>query len=97
MSSFDISDIRLTMAVTVRRWIITLGVAVITVSGAYAGANLAVDHDARKERRAFLQASPAEQISQLQMRRQKLVNQRGELEKKLEEIVRRQEKTISRG
>ncbi|TKX21829.1 hypothetical protein C1H76_5968 [Elsinoe australis] len=74
-----------------RRWIMTLGVTAITVSGAYAGANLAVDTDAKKERRAVLEAGPAEQIKALELRKAKLVSQKGDLEKKLDEIIRRQE------
>lgn len=86
----------------------TLGVTAITVSGAYAGANLAVDTDAKKvtfvvtlvhrhdtdlcqERRAVLEAGPAEQIKALELRKAKLVSQKGDLEKKLDEIIRRQE------
>ncbi|KAF4549869.1 Hypothetical protein D9617_19g101740 [Elsinoe fawcettii] len=73
-----------------RRWVVTLGVAVITISGAYAGANLAVDQDKKKERRAVLQAGPSEQIKQLETHRARLVNQKMDLEKKLDEIVKRQ-------
>ncbi|KAF2227167.1 hypothetical protein BDZ85DRAFT_277075 [Elsinoe ampelina] len=72
-----------------RRWIITLGVAAITVSGAYAGANLAVDQDKKKERQALQQAGPTELIAQLEMYRTRLIGQRNDLEKKLDEISRR--------
>ncbi|KAG8629282.1 hypothetical protein KVT40_003147 [Elsinoe batatas] len=72
-----------------RRWIITFGVAAITVSGAYAGANLAVDQDKKKERKALQQAGPTEMISQLEMYRSRLVGQRKDLEKKLDDISRR--------
>ncbi|KAF2149609.1 hypothetical protein K461DRAFT_230937 [Myriangium duriaei CBS 260.36] len=76
-----------------RRWILTIGVAVITVSGAYLGANLKADQDIRRERRSILEATPQEQMKLLESQRSKLVAQKTELEKKLAEIMERQRRS----
>ncbi|GAM89602.1 hypothetical protein ANO11243_076410 [Dothideomycetidae sp. 11243] len=82
---------------TARRWILTIGVAVITVAGAYLGANLKTDQDLKRERRAVVESSALEQLKILETQKAKLVSQRTELERKLAEIMQRQRKNAGGG
>ncbi|KAH7116808.1 hypothetical protein B0J11DRAFT_583520 [Dendryphion nanum] len=68
---------------TVRRWIITIGVTAITIQGALYGANLRSDYQAKQKQKEILEATPQELITQLEAARAGLVHKKIEMEQKI--------------
>ncbi|KAF2458382.1 hypothetical protein BDY21DRAFT_342357 [Lineolata rhizophorae] len=69
-----------------RRIVLTVGVAAISITGAYYGAGLKVQQDHKKERKRILELSYEERIAQMETSREKLVRRKDELEKKVAEV-----------
>ncbi|EAT84871.2 hypothetical protein HBI56_078510 [Parastagonospora nodorum] len=67
----------------VRRWIMTGGVAAVTITGTIYGATLKEDVTVQKEKKRILQATPEERIAQLEFSRADLVAKKHEMELKI--------------
>jgi len=71
---------------TIRRWVMTGSVAAITVTGAWYGAGLKIQQEAKQAVREHREATTAEKIALLEEQRSTLVGKRIGLERKLQEI-----------
>ncbi|KAF1851856.1 uncharacterized protein K460DRAFT_270993 [Cucurbitaria berberidis CBS 394.84] len=73
----------MTIHQAVRRWIMTGGVAAVTITGTMYGAGLKGDQTAKQTKKKMLEATPDEIIAQLEFARADLVLKKNEMERKI--------------
>ncbi|KAH9845742.1 hypothetical protein Tdes44962_MAKER01173 [Teratosphaeria destructans] len=65
---------------------LTLSVAAITATGAWYGAGLKMRQEYKQERYTVLQATPAQRIEQMEIAKGRLLEQKRELQAKIERL-----------
>nr|POF05829.1 hypothetical protein CFP56_53216 [Quercus suber] len=75
----------------VRVYILTAAFTAITATGAWYGAGLKADQEAKKEREVAMQATFAERIEQLENMRARLLRQKSEIQVKIDRLAARTE------
>ncbi|GAB7352569.1 hypothetical protein MBLNU459_g2953t1 [Dothideomycetes sp. NU459] len=80
------------LAQAVRRWVLTGSVAAVTATGAWYGAGLKTKQEYKQVKQKRLEATPAEQIEQLETMRIDIVRKKNALEKKIRELATKKEK-----
>ncbi|KAI4727569.1 hypothetical protein E4T49_04633 [Aureobasidium sp. EXF-10728] len=71
---------------TFRRFVLTGSIAAVTATGAWYGAGLKMKQDIKQEQQKAAEATPLQQITELETYRANLVQKKIMLDKKIEEL-----------
>ncbi|KAG9590865.1 hypothetical protein KCU77_g7693, partial [Aureobasidium melanogenum] len=77
---------------TFRRFVLTGSIAAVTATGAWYGAGLKMKQDIKQERQKAAEATPLQQITELETYRANLMQKKIMLDKKIEELETKKRK-----